>query len=171
MENLLRTYRIQVDDRSYVVSVEPARKDRFRVKLHDKVFEIESVTAEENPYWIVRFGEATVRARTRIMSNDRVDVYLAGLPFTTSLLPVGPKGYAPPAQKGISGEIHALMPGRITSILVKEGDEVQSGGPLLILEAMKMQNEIASPVSGHVKSIRVKEGDTVKKDSLLIVVE
>jgi pyruvate carboxylase subunit B len=60
------------------------------------------------------------------------------------------------------------MPGRITSILVKEGDEVKEGTPLLILEAMKMQNEIASPASGCVRKIFVRDGESVKKDAVLV---
>jgi biotin carboxyl carrier protein len=63
------------------------------------------------------------------------------------------------------------MPGRITSILVKEGELVEEGTPLLILEAMKMQNEFGSPIAGKVKSISVHEGATVKKDSILITIE
>jgi len=67
-----------------------------------------------------------------------------------------------------SGEIHASMPGRITSILVKPGEEVSVGSPLVILEAMKMQNEVVSHKSGRVASIKVREGDTVRKDDLLV---
>jgi biotin carboxyl carrier protein len=63
------------------------------------------------------------------------------------------------------------MPGRITSILVREGELVSEGSPLLILEAMKMQNEITSPIPGRVKSVLVREGATVKKDATLIIVE
>lgn len=60
------------------------------------------------------------------------------------------------------------MPGRVTSILVKEADYVELGSPLLILEAMKMQNEISSPIAGRIRSIGVREGETVKKDALLM---
>ena len=60
------------------------------------------------------------------------------------------------------------MPGRITSILVKPGEEVSAGTPLVILEAMKMQNEIVSHKAGRVTSIKVQEGDTVKKDDVLL---
>jgi biotin carboxyl carrier protein len=167
----LRTYRAQVDDRIYVLSVESASKEKFHVKLGDETFEIEPAMADEIPDWIIRSRGISVHARTRVMSNDRVDVYLGGLPFSISLLPVGPKDYAPPAHKGVSGEIRALMPGRISTVLVKNGDQVEAGEALLILEAMKMQNEIASPFSGHVKSIRVREGDAVKKDAILAVLE
>jgi len=55
-----------------------------------------------------------------------------------------------------------------SSILVKEADHVEVGSPLLILEAMKMQNEISSSIAGQVKSIGVREGETVKKDALLM---
>jgi len=75
------------------------------------------------------------------------------------------------AGKNAFGEIRAVMPGRITSVLVKLNDRVESGAPLLILESMKMQNEIVSPKSGRVKSIRVADGATVKKDSVLIEIE
>jgi pyruvate carboxylase subunit B len=88
---------------------------------------------------------------------------------------VGTEGYTIPTpgigEQRISGDIRAPMPGRITSILIREGESVDLGTPLLILEAMKMQNELTSPTAGHVKSIHVQEGATVKKDSLLIVVD
>jgi len=67
--------------------------------------------------------------------------------------------------------VRALMPGRITSVLVKETDRVEIGSPLLILEAMKMQNEIVSHVAGTVKSIHVKEGETVRKEALLVEID
>jgi biotin carboxyl carrier protein len=63
------------------------------------------------------------------------------------------------------------MPGRITSILVKEGEQVREGAALIILEAMKMQNEITSPANGKVKTIFVREGETVKKESALVLIE
>lgn len=64
--------------------------------------------------------------------------------------------------------IEAPMPGKIIEILVEEGSEVKMGEPIIILEAMKMQNEISSHVSGTVKAIAVKKNDSVMKDDLLI---
>lgn len=64
--------------------------------------------------------------------------------------------------------IEAPMPGKIIEILVEEGSEVKVGEPIIILEAMKMQNEISSHVSGIVKVIAVKKNDSVMKDDLLI---
>jgi biotin carboxyl carrier protein len=64
--------------------------------------------------------------------------------------------------------IEAPMPGKIVDILVEEGGEVKEGEPILILEAMKMQNEITSHISGNVQSISVKKGESVMKDDVLI---
>ena len=67
--------------------------------------------------------------------------------------------------------VRAPMPGIVTAVRVKGGDPVQSGARLLILEAMKMENEIRSPLSGKIKSILVKETMTVEKDQALIVIQ
>ncbi len=70
-----------------------------------------------------------------------------------------------------SVSIEAPMPGKIIDILVEEGSEVKEGEPIIILEAMKMQNEIASHVTGVVKSITVKKNDSVMKDDVMIEVQ
>ncbi|MGW8315266.1 MAG: acetyl-CoA carboxylase biotin carboxyl carrier protein subunit [Bacteroidales bacterium] len=67
--------------------------------------------------------------------------------------------------------IEAPMPGKIIDILVEEGSEVKQGDPIIILEAMKMQNEISSHVTGVVKSVPVRKNDTVMKDDVLIEVQ
>ncbi len=68
-------------------------------------------------------------------------------------------------------DIKAPMPGIIIDVNVKEGDQVVSGDPLVILEAMKMENAICSPKDAIVKSVFVKTGNTVEKNKLLIELE
>ncbi len=63
------------------------------------------------------------------------------------------------------------MPGKIVDILVEEGSEVKEGEPIIILEAMKMQNEISSHVTGTVQSVAVKKNDSVMKDDVLIDIQ
>jgi biotin carboxyl carrier protein len=67
--------------------------------------------------------------------------------------------------------IRAPMPGIVTRINVVAGGTVKQGSGVLLLEAMKMENEIRSPISGKVKTIVVKENTPVEKDQALIVVE
>jgi glutaconyl-CoA/methylmalonyl-CoA decarboxylase subunit gamma len=64
--------------------------------------------------------------------------------------------------------LRSPMPGRIARILVNEGELIEAGQGVLILEAMKMENEIKAPSTGIVKSVRVNEGDAVEKNALLI---
>ena len=64
--------------------------------------------------------------------------------------------------------VEAFIPGTIQRIMVKEGQEVSTGTPLLILEAMKMRNEVLSPVNGIIRKIHVSEGELVPKSRLLV---
>jgi biotin carboxyl carrier protein len=63
------------------------------------------------------------------------------------------------------------MPGKIVEILVENGSEVKEGEAIIILEAMKMQNEIISHVNGKVTKISVRKNDTVMKDDLMIEID
>lgn len=67
--------------------------------------------------------------------------------------------------------ILAPMPGKIVDVLVEENATVKEGDSLVILEAMKMQNEIVSHTSGKIKMIKIKAEDTVMKDEILVEIE
>ena len=67
--------------------------------------------------------------------------------------------------------MRAIMPGRITTLLVKEGQEVRSGQGVLVVEAMKMENELLAPKEGRVTRIRVRPGETVEAGAGLFTVE
>lgn len=66
------------------------------------------------------------------------------------------------------GELKSVMPGVVIKLLVREGDTVAQGQPLLILEAMKMQNEIAAPADGRVRALHVREGQAVASGAKLV---
>jgi acetyl/propionyl-CoA carboxylase alpha subunit len=67
--------------------------------------------------------------------------------------------------------VHAPMPGLILVLEVAEGDPVEKGQGILIIEAMKMENEIRAPIAGVVRRLAVSAGDAVERDALLCVVE
>ncbi len=68
-------------------------------------------------------------------------------------------------------EVHAPMPAMVVRIDVSPGDEVSKGQPLIVLEAMKMENEIVSPASGRVKTVYAVKGKPVEKGELLLLFE
>jgi biotin carboxyl carrier protein len=71
-------------------------------------------------------------------------------------------------RKSAGNLIKALMPGKVLKLLVKEGEHVEEGQPVLILEAMKMQNEYTAPASGRVSCIHAEEGTILEIYSPLI---
>lgn len=69
------------------------------------------------------------------------------------------------------GEIVAPMPGMVLRVEVSPGQKVESGSPLIVIEAMKMENEIRSSVAGKIAEILVKPGQAVEKDDRLVRIE
>ncbi len=75
------------------------------------------------------------------------------------------------AGKRADGRVKPPMPGKIVEVRVKDGDTVEEGDILVVLEAMKMQNDIKSPVSGVVGRVHVREGANVEASTVLVEVE
>ncbi|MDH5593662.1 MAG: biotin/lipoyl-binding protein, partial [Gammaproteobacteria bacterium] len=69
------------------------------------------------------------------------------------------------------GHVTTSMPGTIVDVLVKEGDEVKAGDPVLVTEAMKMETEVQAPISGKVVTVNVAKGDSVNPDEALLEIE
>jgi biotin carboxyl carrier protein len=69
------------------------------------------------------------------------------------------------------GDVVAPMPGSILEIDVKKGESVSQGDVLIVLEAMKMENEITAAEAGTVKDIKVRVGDSVDAEDILLVIE
>jgi len=74
-------------------------------------------------------------------------------------------------KKSTSGDVYAPMPGLVVKVSVAVGQSIKKGQGLLILEAMKMQNEIKSPIDGIVRAINVSEKQAVEKNHLLVKLE
>ncbi len=82
------------------------------------------------------------------------------------------RGFKPSGlHAGGAGALITQMPGKVVKIMVKEGESVTKGQTVLILEAMKMENEIKCGVDGKVKIINVKEGQALEAGTLMIEVE
>jgi acetyl/propionyl-CoA carboxylase alpha subunit len=71
-------------------------------------------------------------------------------------------------KKGVTSLVSALMPGKVLKLLVQPGEVVEEGQPILILEAMKMQNEYQAPMAGSIEKIHAEEGVNVEINSPLI---
>jgi biotin carboxyl carrier protein len=99
-------------------------------------------------------------------------VAVGGRTFEVTLV-AGARGAAPPHRKAASGpaKVSAPMPGKIVRVSAAAGQEVKAGECLVVMEAMKMENEIRSPRDGVVQDVVVKEGQAVESGALLMLVE
>ncbi|MEW5790807.1 MAG: sodium-extruding oxaloacetate decarboxylase subunit alpha [Pseudomonadota bacterium] len=74
-------------------------------------------------------------------------------------------------QASRAGHVATFMPGTIVEVLVREGDMVKAGDPVLVTEAMKMESEVQAPISGKVVAVHVAKGDAVNPDEVLVEIE
>ena len=90
---------------------------------------------------------------------------------TTTAPPAAPASREPPAAvTPAEGGIVAPMPGLLLRYVVEEGQQVKAGDPVVVLEAMKMENTLPSPVDGTVSSLPLRPGDAVAKDAVLAII-
>ncbi len=100
-------------------------------------------------------------------TDDGYDVEVHGIRHAVEV--VDPKRKALRLAAGAAGgTVKTAMPGRIVRVLVAEGDEASKGDPLVVVEAMKMENELPAPVDGTVKRVAVAAGDLVEAGTVLI---
>ncbi len=130
---------------------------------------------DENGFTYIVYKRKKYLAEIVEKSQNKYTVLLNGVSYTFTIeTPISykRKKYLEKNRAGSKHElIGAPMPGKIVDILVEAGAKVKEGEALLILEAMKMQNEIASPVSGVVKKVYVRQNDIVNKEDVLVEIE
>lgn len=90
---------------------------------------------------------------------------------TASTTPAAPPAVTRPASVGSKSGIKSPLPGVILEIKVKEGDTVKRGQTLLVLEAMKMENDIKADRDGKVTAIKVSKGESILEGTDLIIIE
>jgi biotin carboxyl carrier protein len=111
--------------------------------------------------------------QTKHHSRNSFEVVLRGLTYDIKI--VDPKrlrsGQAAGGHAHGSAEIVSPMPGKVVRILVEPGARVEAGAGIIVVEAMKMQNEMKAPKAGVVVSINAEAGATVNADEVLVVIE
>ena len=122
------------------------------------------ITVEGKTYDVVVETMEDPSARIARVAAPRAAV---AAPSATS----APSASAKPAAGGSASSIRSQLAGRIVSVDVKEGDSVEAGAQLLVLEAMKMNTPVASSKAGKVTKIHVAAGETVEEGAALLDVE
>jgi biotin carboxyl carrier protein len=98
-------------------------------------------------------------------------VAVRGRVFEVALVEAARGAAAPRKSEGGPARVQAPMPGKLVRVLVSAGEEVGAGQGLVVMEAMKMENEIRAPRAGRVKEAPVREGQAVETGALLVLLE
>ena len=133
------------------------------------------IDAFKNPRTVysILIGQRQYEGSVDELEGGTLDVHVGTSAFEFTAIDERRKLLAGAGAMALSGrqEIRAQMPGKIVSVLVAQGDEVETDQGLLIIEAMKMENEIRSPIDGVVSELLVSDADPVDTDALMLVVE
>ncbi len=154
------------------VEIEPLGGGRFAVTYLGKRHEVDALTLDHGAVSMLVDGESfsiefeelgddvAVLVRNQVTKVDIADERRLRLRAATA-------GFTVEGRQVVT----APMPGKVVKVLVKAGDQVAEGQGLVVVEAMKMENELKSPKAGKVVELRAKEGAAVEKDAPLVVVE
>lgn len=145
---------------------------QYRLTLNDKTYTVDALTLDHGAVSLLVDGHSFPVEFEE--NGDEVGVLVRGQVTQVDVaderrlrLRAGSAGFTAEGKQLIS----APMPGKVVKVLVKLGDEVKEGQGLVIVEAMKMENELKSPKAGKVTELFAKEGTTVENNAKLVVVE
>lgn len=165
-------FEVDLPDQTWDVYLDP-EAGTFTIDDHKpQEYELHDLGADS---YLLRVGSSTYRLDNVQVDEQHVRFYMNGMPVS---LPVKDEQHVLLKEMGFKslggaaeGTLSAPMPGKILEVKVAVGDEVRQGTPLVILEAMKMENELKSPVDGTVAAIHVEAGSSVDKKATLIEIE
>ncbi len=142
----------QVDGRHYEIESSEVEPNVYLFKLDGKIFECHTIAADKPGVTKVRVGtddfEIKLTDPKRLRGSASLDADVNGI-----------------------ANITTAMPGKVVRILTEIGAEIKQGEGVIVVEAMKMQNEMKSPKDGIVREIRFAEGATVNAGDVLAVIE
>jgi biotin carboxyl carrier protein len=154
------------------VSLRETGEGLYEVTLDGKTVHVDAARSGPTIYSIIEDGQQ-FEAMVDEKGAHGFDVLVAGRIFHLEVFDERAKLLAGSVVAAVSGPqtVLAEMPGKVVKVNVVAGAVVQAKQGLVIIEAMKMENEIASPIDGIVKEIAVAEGQTVEAGATLFVVE
>ena len=164
-------YDVTIDGKNFRLDLNRA-EGRWSCRLDGRDVEVDAVLARPDVLSL-RIGNMAYEVRSERVAND-LHLWVGSTRFAVEVRdPRSLRGRARAGDDHGPRKITALMPGKVVRLLVREGDEVEPGAGVAVVEAMKMQNEIKSPKTkkGTIQKILVSEGAAVNAGDVLAIVE
>lgn len=161
-----KAFTVRIDDKAVNAELLAEKlnlEKAFTVKIDGKTYQIELPRIDRDKPFPVKVEDATFKAEVKTPTAKSTLTAFEPTPMTL----VMKTGLT---KQAVEGGITAPMTGKILSVKVKKGDRVKAGQILCILEAMKMENEIATPKDGVVQEVYASEGSSVSEGEPLFVI-
>ena len=163
------TYDVIIDGKNYRLELEQVQ-NRWVCRLDGREIEVDAVIARPNVLSL-RVGNKAYEIKSERVANDW-HLWVGSARFGAEVRdPRSLRGRARSTDERGPKKLAAPMPGKVVRILVHEKSEVEAGAGLVVVEAMKMQNEIKSPKKGTIQKLLVNEGAAVNAGDVLVIVE
>lgn len=159
-------FHYQYDGQTAGVRLERQPDGSYRATIGDRVYTVHAQPLNDGGWLLALDGRRAVvygaaAGGARFLSLDGADYTLA-VPEKRGAARKRPAG---------GGDLTAQMPGQVMAVLVEEGQTVERGQTLVVLEAMKMEIRVSAPGDGRVKSLLVRQGDVVERGQRLLEIE
>jgi len=161
------SFTVKIDDKSLNIELPVDKLDLekvFSIKIDGKTYQIELPKIDWEKLFPIKVEETTFKAEVKTPTKKP-----ALTAFEPTLLTPSRKAVA--TKQSVEGTVTAPMTGKILSIKVKKGDQIELGQVICILEAMKMENEITAPKAGTVREVYVSEGSSVSEGEPLCLID
>ncbi len=147
---IFSNYKVELNGKNFEVELSQLSKYSYLLKVNNNVYQITSEKLDSQNYTFTIDG-SSYNTTVRTTLEEKANKYLQNK-----------------AKESGTEIVKSPMPGLIVKILKQVGDNVEIGDPIILLEAMKMENEIRASASGIIKSISAKENSSVEKGETLL---
>lgn len=163
------TYDIAIDGKHYRLELQQA-DGCWTCRLDGREVEVDAVLARRDVLSL-RIGNKAYEVKCERVGND-THLWVGSMRYAAEVRdPRSLRGRSRAADEHGPKKLTAPMPGKVVRIMVAQGAEVEAGAGVLVVEAMKMQNEVKSPKKGTIQKIQVQEGAAVNAGDVLAIVE
>lgn len=161
----------QHNGQSYSIELEAQPDGRYQARIADRVYTVEALPLSSGGWRLQLTGESGETQRASVYSASEGGQRFLSLEGEAYTLTVPDKRTERKRASGGGGDLTAQMPGQVVNVLVTEGETVERGQTLMLLEAMKMEIRVAAPNAGRVKRLLVKTGQVVERGQRLLEIE
>jgi biotin carboxyl carrier protein len=162
-------YDVTIDGKNHRLELNHA-DGRWTCRLEGREIEVDAVLARPDVLSL-RIGNRAYEVKCERVGSD-LHLWVGSMRFAAEVRdPRSLRGRKGAADDHGPKKLVAPMPGKVVRVLSREGESVDSGAGILVIEAMKMQNELKSPKKGTIQKILVSEGAAVNAGDVLAVVE